>query len=739
MIQFRVLGPLDVVCDDERTALGGVKQRALLGRLLLEPNQVVSTSRLVDALWANDEPPVTARKILQNSVWSLRSVLNALPTADALPALVTQPPGYLLSVDEDAVDLHVFRRKVELGREKMANGSPAAAAVILRDALDLWRGDVLADLAEAGVTWPESTLVEKTRPDALELYFEAKIECGHHHAVIDGIEKLVKSEPLRERASGLLMLALYRCGRQTEALDVYSRTRAELVDNFGLQPGPWLRHLQERILAHDPALDHPSAGAAAVEDPERDDRAIELGSWPRPRADDDFMPDLLSVPDWLGAAVPTQGLRARRREATIMIVRAHVGARASTAHPVGVDELLEGIHTLLRTGVECCGGEVLASVGSATIALFNLDDSRENAARATKLALLLRDSLDMSDENRDGLTIRAMVATGDLQWYGDASRRRSQVSVNGTLLDQCWEIFPRVPSGTIWVSDRTKSLTSDQVSYLATAGESPYWVAEARSIDHLVDTEPFMDREHEMEILRRTFQRVERRGTPHLVTVLGDHGTGKSRLLMEFCAMVAEQAGTRPLVLRYRVNRSASVDPAAVAAELRALHHEVDPVAAVRSAERAGARGGAEVLVREIAALRPVVIAVDDLHLADQATLAFFERLGAGGPPGKLLVVAGASEYFHRRFPRWGRSQPNSTRILLEPLSEDAVGRLFENLAGSAGECVPDSTWQVFHRVFGAPDSAAAKRAWLMRALPLVVGTKTFPAEHMAGGPVSVR
>lgn len=751
MMQFRVLGPLEIIRNDERAILGGVKQRALLGRLLLEPNQVVATSRLVESLWPDDEPPVTARKILQNSVWSLRSILTALRARDSLPVLVTQSPGYMLSVDPDTVDIHVFHRRLELGRKRMAEGFPADAAAILRGALDLWRGQVLADLAEVGIVWPEASVVENSRIDAQELFFEAELECGHHREVLAGIEKMAETEPVRERTRGLLMLALYRSGRQTEALNVYNRTRVELVDNFGLEPGPWLRNLQQRILSHDPALSDFHPGTVAGDGPEPFRNTIELSPRivPDPRIVADLrrpfeaefapdVPDVLSVPSWPDVAPPPPTL-SHRREASVMMVRAHVGSGACTADPGEVDELLEGVHTLVRMGIECCGGEVLASVGSATIALFDLEDSRENASRATQLALLLRDSLDVSEENTHGLTIRAMVATGDMQWHSDSSPQKGQVSVNGTLLDQCWETFPKIPVGMIWVCDRTRSLTADQASYPAVAGaDLPYWVAESRTADYPVDTKPFMDREHEMDILQRMFERAEQHGMPHLVTVLGDHGTGKSRLLGEFCRLFAEKDQPAPVILRYRVSRSVSIDPDAVVAELRLLYHEVGPVSRFEQAGQGDPDGEQrtpepEDIVHEFAQKHPIIVSVDDLHLADEATLAFIEKLGSCSQPGMLLIVACANKDFHRRYPQWGWSQPNSTRILLEPLSVDAVARLFKNLIDTVGECIPESTWRVFHHVFGSPDVTSDKRARLLRALPLVVGTNSFPEEHAAG------
>ncbi|MET9774616.1 BTAD domain-containing putative transcriptional regulator [Streptomyces sp. NPDC006367] len=665
--------------------------------------------------------------------------------------MITRSPGYILDIDEDLVDVHVFGRQLELGRKKMANGLPAEAAAVLRDALDLWRGEVLADLVEAGIVWPESSAVENGRIDAQELYFEAKLDCGHHGEVTSGIEQMVEAEPLRERARGLLMLALYRSGRQTEALNVYHRTHVELVDRLGLEPGPWLRSLQQRILTHDPTLGEFPRAEVTIGEFGAAGRAVVAGAGaplapdaPAGEGEVGHKHDVLDEPARSAPPVPPPA-GSHRREVTVMIVRAHVGSGASSAHPVRVDDLLDGIHTLVRTGVECCGGEVLASVGSATIALFDLDDPAEGATRATQLALLLRDSLDVSDENRHGLTIRAMVATGDLQRRFDPVPRKSLLSVNGTLLDQCWETFPQVPAGAIWVSDRTRSLTLGQVSYLAPAAQKlPYWVAEAPSVEYPVDTKPFMDRDHEMEILRRTFERVEQRGIPHLITVLGDHGTGKSRLLLEFCHLLEKNTGPAPFIVKYRVSRSVGIDPLAVVRSLRSLHREAEPDAPVEAAgpdqpESVRRVQEAESLVHAIARKRPVVIAVDDLHLADEATLAFFERLGAGSRSGMLLIVACANEGFHRRFPQWGLGRLNSARILLEPLSVDAVARLFDNLIVTIGDCIADSTWQTFHRVFGDPDAASAKRARLLRALPLVVGTNVFPGDHAADEQVSSR
>ncbi|WP_225320727.1 BTAD domain-containing putative transcriptional regulator [Streptomyces luteolifulvus] len=202
---------------------------------------------------------MTARKILQNSIWSLRRKLVTDADADAPVALRTQPPGYSLDVSLDRIDLHLFHRWVKEGRSRLEAGEPDAAAALLNDALELWRGPALADLTEVGVLWPELTTLQNLRLDVLEDLFEAQLACGRHYAVLGELESLVESEPLRERACGQLMRALYRCGRQSDALGVFSRLRTLLVEELGLEPSRMLHQLQQAILTHDPSLHLPPA------------------------------------------------------------------------------------------------------------------------------------------------------------------------------------------------------------------------------------------------------------------------------------------------------------------------------------------------------------------------------------------------------------------------------------------------------------------------------------------------
>lgn len=229
-------------------ALGGARQRAALGLLLFHANRVVATGELLAALWGDAAPP-TARKILQNAVRGLRVVLDG-----AEPELLTQLPGYLLRVDPTTVDLFEFHRMAEQGRAELTAGSPELAAVTLRDALALWRGPALADLADCGIEWPALTAVRNARLDVMEDYLEAELANGRHQVAIGELEPAVAAEPLRERLCQQLMIALYRSGRQADALNVYARVRAELVERLGLEPSRELRGLQQAILAHDPSL-----------------------------------------------------------------------------------------------------------------------------------------------------------------------------------------------------------------------------------------------------------------------------------------------------------------------------------------------------------------------------------------------------------------------------------------------------------------------------------------------------
>ena len=233
MVEFGILGPIEVVVAGEPVTLGGPRQRAVLARLLLDAGRVVAAERLIEDVW-DGQPPATAGKTLQKYVSELRRILPA-------DMLRTAGGGYVLELQADQIDSRRFERLVATG--DYAGG------------LALWRGDLLADLADLSFVAPERARLEELRLFAIESRIEAQLGSGHHAATIGPLTELVDEHPMRERLTSLLMLALYRSGRQVEALRVFERHRQFLTDEIGVEPAGELRQLEAAILRHDPALD----------------------------------------------------------------------------------------------------------------------------------------------------------------------------------------------------------------------------------------------------------------------------------------------------------------------------------------------------------------------------------------------------------------------------------------------------------------------------------------------------
>jgi DNA-binding SARP family transcriptional activator len=254
VLEFRILGPLEVADDGEPLQLSGQKQRALLALLLLDANRVVSTDRIVDALWG-EQPPRTAATSLQNFVSQLRKLLGA-------DVVVTKPPGYQLRIAPEQLDLERFTRLVEESRAE----PPDERAAKLRRALALWRGRPLADLGFEAFAQQEIGRLEELRLAALEDRVEADLQAGRHKDLVGELEAFADEHPLRERLRSQLMLALYRSGRQAEALQIYHDTRRVLVDELGIEPSPTLQQLHGAILRQDPRLEEGQPVAPAAED-----------------------------------------------------------------------------------------------------------------------------------------------------------------------------------------------------------------------------------------------------------------------------------------------------------------------------------------------------------------------------------------------------------------------------------------------------------------------------------------
>ena len=228
MLEFRILGPLEVACGSDVIALGGAKQRALLACLLLHPNEVVSSDSLLDNLWG-DAAPASARKIVQLYVSRLRKSLGD-------DALTTRSPGYVLPVEPEQLDAQRFAHIYEEAKEALAAGKAREAAETLREALELWRGPALADFLYEPWAQTHAARLEELRLAAISDRVEADLALGREAEIVGELEALIAEHPLRERLRSQLMLALYRCGRQADALTVYQDARRTLVDELGIEP-----------------------------------------------------------------------------------------------------------------------------------------------------------------------------------------------------------------------------------------------------------------------------------------------------------------------------------------------------------------------------------------------------------------------------------------------------------------------------------------------------------------------
>ncbi len=242
-MQFRVIGSLEAYRDGLTVNLGGPKPRALVALLLLERGHAVSIDHLIDTLWG-DKPPSTAVKSVQKYVSQLRKELG--------DAIVTHSGGYALEVSDENVDARRF--------ERLLNHAESADHLdetidTLEEALSYWRGDPYPELTDVAVGISERTRLGELRLSAVENLMDAELSIGRHRALVGPLEKLVAQHPFRERIWGQLMLALYRSGRQSEALRAYQRLRRMLGDELGIEPTPEVRELEDRILLHDPKLE----------------------------------------------------------------------------------------------------------------------------------------------------------------------------------------------------------------------------------------------------------------------------------------------------------------------------------------------------------------------------------------------------------------------------------------------------------------------------------------------------
>jgi DNA-binding SARP family transcriptional activator len=725
-IDFFLLGPLEARQRERPLRLGSIKHRMLLAKLLLHPNQVVSTEELIVAVWG-EEPPPTVKQSLQNHVAALRKAIEAGNGAGPPRTLVTRDPGYLLRVDPERLDLHRFQRLDREGRQALAGGDPARAADLLRQALALWRGPALADVAAStDLAWPELVGVEELQVASTEARIEAELALGRHHELVAELEGLVRVYPLREHLHGQLMLALYRSGRQADALAAYRAARKVLVDELGIEPSVGLQRLEQAILAQDPALDLLVPARSGHPD------------------SDDGHP----APDHGGTAAEGGGSVERKLVSVLFAEVDEPLGEAGERDPEDVSSMLDRHLDRVRAEIESFGGTVEHAIGGITMATFGVPQTREDdPERAVRAALAIRDSL----ADADGVELRVAVTTGE-------ALVTDGVRVAGDPVATCARLQQAAPSGTVLVSEATGRATERSISYgpaslLALAGRArpmSVWSAlEPRNrtgMDGLAaGPVPLIGRDRELGLLLEAFRRARDGRRPQLVTLLGPPGIGKSRLVAELgraldadddlvswrqgrsspwdegrssptgggvtywalAEIVKAEAGILETDSADRVGRRLSGvvahamadDPDAidrVTMHLRGLVGEGDG-APVQPGRRDEAFTAWRRFLYGLAARRPLVLVLEDLHWADDALLDFLDELleptgqatldrdgrplrPRTPPAAPLLIVATARKELLARRPGWDGSREAALAIELEPLSESDTGHLLETL-----------------------------------------------------------
>jgi DNA-binding SARP family transcriptional activator len=645
-VRLRILGPLEVVENGRALDLGAHKQQALLGVLALRPREVVSTARLIDELWG-ESPPASAAKAVQGYVSGLRKALGG-------DAIVTRAGGYLVAVDPDALDAERFDQLVAAGRERLAP-DPARAAATLREALALWRGDPLEGLRLAANARIEVQRLAERRLTALELRIEADLALGRHGELVGELQELAAVHPYREGLVAHLMLALYRSGRQAEALSAYRRARQQLAAELGLEPSESLRQLERQVLAQDPQLDLVAPEAEAAEP------AAPVASVPPPPA----------------PPAPPAPQHARR------LVTVLAGRAAATD--------AEALHAVLeRAGgvVERFGGTVERYLGDMVIGLFGLTQAREDdALRAVRAALELQGS--------DGEALRMGIESGEIFVGG---RPGGATFATGAAITAAGRLAERAGEGQVLLGEAVRAAVAADVRVEAASGR----LLELRSVRPgllRVSRTPFVGRARELGELRAILARTGAARACHMVTILGPAGLGKSRLAAELLAAAGEEASV--LVGRCRSDAEGVTyrvlaelvaqlggDPRRRIAELLADDDQARGVLGAiglshEPAQAQEAFWAIRTLLERLARDRPLVVAIEDIHWAEPLLLDLLEYVVAFARSSPILLLCMARPELLEARPSWAAPQPDRSVLVLKALAQREATALVQQLGAT--------------------------------------------------------
>ncbi len=667
-----ILGPLEVRLEDgEPAALGGHRQRALLAILILHANEVVSTDRLIDQLWG-EHPPATAVHTVRVFVSRLR---RALGPAGA--RLVTRPPGYVIEVGVDEVDADRSERLFASARAALADGEPREAEALLRDAERLWRGPPLADFTYEPFAQATIARLEEVRIGCREQLIEAELALGRHADVVGELEALVREHPFRERPRGQLMLALYRSGRQADALDAFQQARHTLVEELAVEPSEALRDLEQAILRQDPSLAAPSQ---PVQEP-----AANAGS-----SQDRAAEPARATTDGAAAAAFASTVR---KTATVLVVRL---AAAGATDPERARSLIAAARGDVERVVAQHGGMFISGLGGEVVGIFGVPVTKEDdALRAVRAAHELRAAVATIESGE--LTVRIGLDTGEV--VADAPN-----DVFGEPLGEAVAFALVAANGDVLLSDATRRLAAEAIR-IEPALDGAAWrlvdlIDEAPGIRR--SATPMVSREQELSAAQATFALAVASGEPRVLTVVGDAGIGKSRLAAELVHKLGDQAtvlsghclsygeGAAFWPIREALAEAARGDTRDAVRGLLDDSDDAELVADVVSAALGlapGETGGEQVpwafrrLLEQLARQRPVVLVIEDSHWAEEPLLDLVDYLIDWLTAPVLILCLGRPELLELR-PAWGGGRVRVSSLVLAPLDDEASSLLLAHQLG---------------------------------------------------------
>ena len=675
-MEFRILGPLEVRDRGRPLSFEGGKQRVLLGALLLHANAVVSSERLVDELWGAT-PPARAAKLVQGYVSGLRKVLGP-------GRLLTRAPGYLVQLENGELDLHAFERLVA---QAQTENESLRAAELLREALALWRGPALADLRFEAHSDREAERLNDMHLAALLDRIDADLALARHAQLVGELEALTGEHPLQERPRGQLMLALYRSGRQAEALEVYRTTRRLLADELGLEPSHELERIERLILTHDAELDLPQLEAPAA-----------APSQPPP------------------AAPPKRTDTVRRTVSFLFADLVDSTRLAERLDPETMHRVLARYSEVCAEAIEHHGGVVEKYIGDAVAAVFGFPTLHEDdALRAVRAAVDVRQAVaDLADElagdSEPWLAVTLGVNSGEV-FVGPGHSRDAFAS--GDAINVAARLNARAEGGEILLGEQTYRLVATAVRAEAlgpltvkgrTAPVRAWRLLELGPEELALvrpATTPFVGRRTELAALEREFERAASEHACRLCTVLGQPGIGKSRLVRELanalgsdatvvvgrCVSYGQGITYRPLA--EIVRRVGADEPREnITALLHGDEHADLVVERVLGAIGLGEPGGREEtfwavrrLLEATARDRPLVAVFEDVHWAEPTLLDLLDYVVgfSSGRPILLLCLA-RPELLEARRPDWAAPRPGRSLLALDPLPKSEARGLVDSL-----------------------------------------------------------